>query len=121
MKISKELTIENIQSQFQSLFPHLKIEFYTKEHKSGEGSAVESQINNRKKIAELVNNINDTEIPLSGDMTVKEFESLFEDKFGLHVQVFRKSANLWLQTAATDEWTLEKQEGKGGRSENFSK
>jgi hypothetical protein len=119
MKISKELKLENIQQQFQSVFPHLKIEFYSRPHKTGEGSEVKTQISNLMKVGEICD-LDEVEIPLKGEMTVKEFESVMEEKFGLHVQVFRKSANLWLQTAATDGWTLDKQEGKGGRSAKFA-
>ena len=39
--------------------------------------------------------------------------TLLED---LNLQVFRKSSDIWLQTSATDHWTLEKQNGKGQRS-----
>ncbi|NNF36232.1 MAG: hypothetical protein HKN68_19165 [Saprospiraceae bacterium] len=119
MKISRELKLENIQQQFQSVFPHLKIEFYSRPHKTGEGSEVKTQISNLKKVGQICD-LDEVEIPLNGEMTVKEFESIMEENFGLHVQVFRKSANLWLQTAATDGWTLDKQEGKGGRSEKFA-
>jgi len=36
-----------------------------------------------------------------------------EDQFGLHVQIFRKSGDLWLQTSKTDEWTIEHQNARG--------
>ena len=39
-----------------------------------------------------------------------------KEKYSLNIQVFRKSADIWLQTSATDHWTLEKQNGKGQRS-----
>lgn len=121
MKISGKLTIEDLQRQFQNIFPHLKIEFYSTAHESGKGSAVNTQLNNTLKISKISPDVSESEIRLNGDMTVREFESMMEKDFGLHVQVFRKSANLWLQTASTDHWTLEKQEGKGGRSEVFAK
>ena len=51
-------------------------------------------------------------------MTVGEFEKIFYEKTSLGVQVFRKSAGIWLQTSSTDSWTLEKQNGKGERSDS---
>ena len=51
------------------------------------------------------------------DMKVSDFEKMFHDKFGLNVQVFRKSGNLWMQTTSTDHWTLAEQNRKGGSSE----
>jgi hypothetical protein len=44
---------------------------------------------------------------------VVELECLFEDQFGLFVQVFRRSGNLWLETTVTDSWSLQKQNEQG--------
>ncbi len=53
------------------------------------------------------------------DMSVSELEQLFLTKYGLNAQVFRRSGNLWLQTSATDHWTLAEQNRKGGHSEEL--
>jgi hypothetical protein len=37
----------------------------------------------------------------------------------MNIQVFRRSGMLWLQTSATDDWTLATQELKGGHSEKI--
>lgn len=42
-------------------------------------------------------------------MTVSELEQHFADVYGLSVQVFRKSGEVWLETTTTDNWSLEKQ------------
>ena len=42
-------------------------------------------------------------------MTVKEMEADFQDKLKIGVHVFRKSGINWLQTGATDNWTLAEQ------------
>ncbi|MBK6949217.1 MAG: hypothetical protein IPH16_15200 [Haliscomenobacter sp.] len=52
-------------------------------------------------------------------MTVREFEQAFYDTYGLNVQVFRRSGNIWIQTTATDSWTLAEQNRKGSSSERF--
>ena len=39
-------------------------------------------------------------------MKVAELENDFSGQFGLQVQVFRKSGEVWLQTTKTDNWTL---------------
>ena len=46
-------------------------------------------------------------------MTVSDLEQKFAELFGLSVQVFRKSANVWLETTVTDGWTLEEQNRQG--------
>jgi hypothetical protein len=121
MKILTTNSISDVQVRFQSYFPHLKLEFYTAPHKSGEGSQVSNQIDRYKKISDFAPHLKDITVNIDGEMTVKDFEDMMEKEYGLHVQVFRKSASLWLQTATTDHWTLSKQEGKGKRSEVFAK
>ena len=48
-----------------------------------------------------------------------ELEVVFEDVFGLHVQIFRKSGDIWLQTSSTDHWTLEHHQEKAIEADKF--
>ena len=57
------------------------------------------------------------DLKVNGEMEVSKLEQAFEKKYGLHVQVFRRSGNIWLQTTKTDSWTLEAQNRKGGSSQ----
>lgn len=41
--------------------------------------------------------------------TVMDLEQEFQDSFGLSIQVFRKSGDVWIETTVTDDWTLAKQ------------
>jgi hypothetical protein len=50
---------------------------------------------------------------IEADMPTWQLERLFEQEFGLHVQVFRKSGNIWLMTTVSDSLTLEEQNFKG--------
>ena len=118
MKLSEEMKIEEIQAQFAEKFPHLKIEFYGHSHLSGEGSALKDQLD-PSTILRNISAKNYGEVDVNGNMTVSEFESSMEINHGIHIQVFRKSGELWLQTSSTDHWTLDVQEGKGSRSEQY--
>ncbi len=120
MTISRDLTITDLKRQFFEVFNHLKIEFYGHSHKVGEGSAYSDQIDSGTELIKINPKLQKGVIEFEKEMTVKDFETLMEEKYGLHVQVFRKSAELWLQTSSTDHWTLVKQDGKGGRSEAFA-
>lgn len=116
MEFKKTFNIHNIKEQFSELFPFLKIEFYTNEHKKEEGSSITDQLNEATLLSEINPGMIETEVMVDPDMTVASFEKLMREKFDFNVQVFRKSNDLWLQTSATDNWTLDKQNGKGGRS-----
>ena len=116
MKITKATTVQHIFNEFADKFPYLKLEFYTSSHADGEGSRKEDQVSHSTLIGSLNPSLHDTELVFNGEQVVTDFEQMMKDRFRLNVQVFRKSADLWLQTTATDQWTLSKQNGKGQRS-----
>jgi hypothetical protein len=117
MKINKDEKVKDIQTRFSAKYPKLKLAFYTKEHAEFHGSKKTDEVNSEMALAELNPNVSSGEINIDETRMVKEVESDFEDYFGLHVQVFRKSNNIWLQTSVTDDWTLAEQESKGEHSE----
>ena len=53
------------------------------------------------------------------NMPTWQVERLFESELGLHVQIFRKSGSIWLETSVTDDLTLDQQNAKGRASEKF--
>lgn len=115
MKITKEKTLKEIKDSFTSSYPGLKIEFYNNKHDGYQGSCAQNQYDDCLTIVEI-NSKKDGEIILNDTDTVKEIEQKFENLFGLHIQIFRRSKELWLQTSITDDWTLAMQNRKGVHS-----
>ena len=64
---------------------------------------------------------NEGDIVIKPDMEVGVLEQIFESKYGIHVQIFRKSGDLWLETSATDNWTLQEQNLTGSEMSEKSK
>jgi hypothetical protein len=116
MLINDDKTLEGIQAEFKAKFPFLKIEFYSGKHESGEGSPAMHQLDPSLTIGEARIKKAEGDFNIDPNMKVSELEGRFADKYGLNVQVFRKSGEIWLQTTATDSWTLADQNRKGGRS-----
>ncbi len=116
MKISSETKVKDVFNQFNQVFPFLRLEFYKSAHEDSEGSKIEDQVSHDTLIKDLNPDINETIFEIDSQMSVADFEKMMRQNFGLNVQVFRKSASIWLQTTATDAWSLEKQNGKGERS-----
>ncbi len=116
MLINNQKTIHDLQEEFHRQFPGLKIEFYAEGHRIHEGSTAAQTIDATQYLGAIRTPDTEGNIELQPEWSVAAFESLLRDRFGLHVQVFRKSRNLWLQTSSTDDWTLEKQNAKGLRS-----
>lgn len=117
MIISDEKTLRDIQKEFNGKFPYLRLEFYSSRHGEGEGSPIQERLDPEQLLSEVRKTHTDGNIQVNGNMKVSSFEQTFHEKFGLNVQVFRKSGNLWMQTTSTDHWTLSEQNRKGGSSE----
>ncbi len=110
IKLKLETTIEEIQKQFTSLFPHLKLGFFRDLNQDQILTANELIRNDKLKISEL------SDIAISGTLeidplqTIIDFEKSILSQYGLQVQVFRKSGNAWLVTTSTDSKTFAEQE-----------
>jgi hypothetical protein len=121
MFITDQKRLREIQVEFSRMYPYLKLEFYSKHHDEGKGSPKRALLASDKTIGEIRTVHNDGELQIVEDMTVAKLEQRFEEVFGLNAQVFRRSGNLWIQTTATDGWTLAEQNRKGGASEAYWK
>lgn len=119
IRITAESTLEEIQAIFHEHFPFLKLAFFTKPHRAFKGSPAKFMIqDSTQTVGVLVENPRSGELVLDPKMATFELEQVFEEKFGLHVQVFRKSGETWLLTSVTDDLSLERQNAKGRASEH---
>jgi len=112
MKIKPSTLTADIQEVFSNKYPLLKIKFYKTSHMEFEGSHPLEEILDNNALQELNVNISEGKVNISAEVTAKELESDFKNNYGLHVQVFRRSGDLWLQTSKTDNWTLKKHQQK---------
>jgi hypothetical protein len=112
--------VKEVQEEFVKRFPYLKIELYKKAHEIGEGSSPQNQLSHNVNIGNVAGADKKGIINISGLMKVSELEQLFQDEFGISAQVFRQSGNTWLQTTATDSWTLAEQNSRGRESLGLS-
>lgn len=117
MKITNQKTLKEVQMEFNEKFPYLKIEFYEGKHETGKPSPVNKQLDASMTIQKARKTNTEGDLNITGQLKVSTLEDRFWEQYGLNVQVFRRSGNLWLQTSTTDHWTLTQQNGKGERSE----
>lgn len=115
MKITDDKKIKDVQKEFNEKFPFLKIEFYKKHHEEGEGSDADAMVDTDQTIGSVRTSREEGDLSVDGHQKVSTFEKHCYETYGLNVQVFRKSEGLWLQTTATDDWTLSEQNQKGER------
>lgn len=119
LTINDNRTIEDINNDFMTVFPYLKIQFFKHCHKENIGSPKKEMIPITTKM-NVINHTNGVMV-ISEEQTVEEVEQLFKTHFNLNVQVFRKSGNNWLETTLTDSWTLKKQNQEGMELSNLGR
>jgi hypothetical protein len=109
LKISKHDTTIDVKAAFAQKYKGLKIEFFHKAHGENEGSPKKDMVEEVVGLTELNPNIQNEKLHITANMKVSELESAFEDKLGLHVQVFRKMGHIWIETTRTDHYSLKEQ------------
>ena len=115
IRVEGNMMIHQLQEVFTQAFPFLKVEFF----KKGVGAlqqrhTAQNIIGPEKKFKEIPHFRECVEsIEIAENMTVQELESMFDNCFGLAIQVFRRSGNLWLETTVTDTWSLKRQNDHG--------
>lgn len=102
-------TINDLNTQFMEVYPHLKFRFFNHSHENGEGSMANDEINPDTLLGELGLN-EEIAHHIQGNSKVKNLEEWMQNQFEAGIQIFRKSGNVWLLTTTTDEWTLHHQE-----------
>ncbi len=105
--------ILEIQQEFNRTFPYLKLEFFIRSNTKGKPTSAKFIIKPDKLLHDLGIQEIRNELEVTGDITVFELENTFKERFALNVQVFRKSGRIWLETTATDDWTLDSQNEQG--------
>jgi hypothetical protein len=114
LSIHGDRLISDVQKEFNSAYPFLKLEFFRNgQEKQNMYSAIQ-RISQHHKLKDCWKVKKDNGfVDVDESMTVLELENAFMDEFGLSVQVFRKSGNIWLETTMTDHWTLKRQSDHG--------
>lgn len=116
IEINDDLNIADLKEAFSHAFQGLKIEFVKHPHPEGEGSAKSEIIIGNPKLWELRKFHTESSTEIDENQTVGEIETLFQNMFGLNIQVFRKSGNVWIETVITDNWTLKQQMQRSAES-----
>jgi hypothetical protein len=120
LSILKSATVGEVQQAFNAAFPFLKIAFFTRAHKEHGSSNAKFMVTQSR---ELLGNVPGFKaeglVSIEPFMRTWEVERMVEEETGLHIQIFRKSGNLWLETSLSDHLTLAEQNEKALEQENY--
>ena len=112
IKISADTKFNDVQEKFTEVFPFLKVEFYKEKYSENEVST-KDRIFPDKIISDQVKIFKEGSMDITSSRTVAALEKEFYEKFGITMQVSRKSGNIWIETSKTDDRTLESQNDLG--------
>ena len=113
ISITSERLIKDIQHEFSQVFPFLKIEFQRKPRPSMNSTHKIYALPNEFITGHSIKTNSRKTIVITPFMTVRELEDICEKNFGVFVQFYRKSGNLWLKVTMTDNWTMKQQNELG--------
>lgn len=114
LAVKGDRIISDVQKDFSLAYPFLKIEFFKNGNTRKERYAFDKRVPQHLKLQDAwFLNKGEGELEFNDNTTVLDVEKAFMDQFGLSVQMFRKSGNLWLETTITDKWTLKQQNDHG--------
>lgn len=109
--------ISDVQTAFAAAYPHLKLQFFSKAHGESKGSFAKFLIHDRNTLLGALNpTLQAGEVNIAPETVTWALEKKFEENFKLHVQVFRQSGSIWLETSVSDHLSLAEQETKGAKS-----
>lgn len=106
IEVKSDMMVKDLKKQFHVYYPNLKIEFFNQASSEDGRNSKDQMLDNEALLNAYTGNQSGT-VEFSGDTSVRQFETLFSETFGLNVQVFRKSGNVYLETSNTDDWTLD--------------
>jgi glycerol-3-phosphate O-acyltransferase len=113
LQIDTDTKIRDIQKKFTEVYPFLKVEFYKEQYSEKKVSALKDRISPDKNISEQGKFFKAECLDINRHRTVADFEKEFYEKFGIAMQVSRKSGNSWIETSKTDDRTLKAQNQLG--------
>ncbi len=115
ISISKNGLIEEVQKDFSEFFPYLRLNFLPKGKLSATPKTLHKGLITRSllKFGDLNSNLPAGMVDLSDATTVTEVEDIFRNRFGINVQVLRKSGNIWMEASMTGNWSLAQQNEHG--------
>ena len=120
--IHDSIKLCEIQKEFSKHFPYLKLEFFGFQPEQKMVFTRENLITDTTQTLGDVRHLHRIgHISINGHLKVNTLEQNFQENYGINVQVFRKSANTWLLTTTTDNWTLVEQNKKGEEMNNAVK
>ncbi|MGZ8537369.1 MAG: hypothetical protein ACXWV9_03850 [Flavisolibacter sp.] len=113
IQLSHNVKIRDIKKEFEKSFPYLKLEFFKKKHGIEKGNPYKDMVFDDATLLDVTGVMREGEIAIRPWQSVAEVEQLFQSKFNLPVQIFRKTRHSWIETTKSDHQTMQYQNKMG--------
>jgi len=110
INLNPDKTLQAIQEEFMAFFPYLKIEFFHAEYKVSSGYQDKEKLDLNLSMAEVNLLVETCTLEFDNTTKVSAFEKEFFNLSNIAIQVFRKTNSVWIQTIASDNWSLAEQQ-----------
>ncbi len=112
IKVNKNTTAATFQTAFNTEFPNLKLAFF-RQNAGNDIWSSQMILNNQILLGEisdvLLPQTTTEDLTISGNMTVAEFETILQNRYGLTARVFRQHNGDWIETTDSRHLDLEGQ------------
>jgi hypothetical protein len=117
IEIKKISCIKDIQMPFCKEYPYLKIEFFDMPHNWGETTRKAHRYTSGYKISSIERKKHTQNwIHFNRWMKAGQVEEQLKEQFGLFTQIYRRNGYAWVETAGTDELSLDELNEIGKKS-----
>jgi len=109
IEIDDNKTVGQISHAFQKQWPNLKIDFFQHTHATDEASPKKELLDENLYLGSVRNLHNPGTILIKATDPIKDVEKRFEDNYGLHVKIFHKMGDNWIESTTTANRTIAEQ------------
>jgi hypothetical protein len=116
ISINKNTTAATFQAAFNDAFPYLKVAFF-RQNSTDDIWLSQMVLNSQILLGEISDVILSQKLienlTFSANMTVAEFETMLQNRYGLTVRIFRQYFGDWIETTDSRHLDLEGQNERG--------
>jgi hypothetical protein len=113
LHIHDSRTLKELQDDFSSVFPYLRLEFYTRRQRAGQHASSRSLLNPFLQVVTIRRQHRNGAIEIREQMKAKQVEQLLKREYSLPAEVLHYTKAGWLQTEVADEATLQELNEQG--------
>jgi len=108
LKLEYQKKVKEVKETFNNFFPYLKIEFIKEKQYVANGEYVYKTASPYKTLGSITGAMREGIVTIRPENTVAEVINLFQNKYGLPVQIFHKLNDSWMETEDGDTVSMEK-------------